>query len=244
MSKIRNQWLALAALIAGIFLLAALPLAAQEEETAPEMAMAEPAETEEQGFTFTVDPIAIGVMLEAQQSGLTVPGDLSVAGFDDIELAANLAPALTTVHVPVEEICTLAGDYLVARIEGRPARDRVALEARLHFDLFHRQRVVPLERLSWRRDVDRSGDGRDAIRPAGGRRPGQGGRREHVRHRPGGSEHHAGGEGDRETQHAWLRQVEDAPVTFPRAPGQHEPRLTVEPRAGAGHWSCLRTRSR
>jgi LacI family transcriptional regulator len=70
-------------------------------------------------------------MLEAQQSGLTVPGDLSVAGFDDIELAANIAPALTTIHVPVEEICTLAGDYLVARIEGRPARDHVALEARL-----------------------------------------------------------------------------------------------------------------
>src|SRR3546814_14005685 len=58
------------------------------------------------------DLLAIGVMLEAQQSGLSVPDDLSVAGFDDIELAANFAPALTTVHVPVEEICALAGDYL------------------------------------------------------------------------------------------------------------------------------------
>jgi LacI family transcriptional regulator len=77
------------------------------------------------------DLLAIGVMLEAQQSGLKVPGDLSVAGFDDIELAANLTPALTTIHVPVEEICTLAGDYLVARIEGRAARDHIALEARL-----------------------------------------------------------------------------------------------------------------
>src|SRR3546814_16547982 len=70
-------------------------------------------------------------MLEAQQSGLSVPDDLSVAGFDDIELAANFAPALTTVHVPVEEICALAGDYLVARIEGRPARDHLPLAARL-----------------------------------------------------------------------------------------------------------------
>lgn len=59
MSKIRNKWLALAALVAGIFLLAALPLAAQEE-AAPD---AEPAETtEEQAFTFTVDPIAFGLM--------------------------------------------------------------------------------------------------------------------------------------------------------------------------------------
>ncbi len=77
------------------------------------------------------DLLAIGVILEAQQSGLSVPGDVSVAGFDDIELAANIAPALTTVHVPVEDICTLAGDFLVARIEGRPARDHLSLEARL-----------------------------------------------------------------------------------------------------------------
>ncbi len=77
------------------------------------------------------DLLAIGVMLEAQQSGLSVPADLSVAGFDDIELAANISPALTTVHVPVEDICTQAGDYLVARIEGRPARDHISLEAKL-----------------------------------------------------------------------------------------------------------------
>lgn len=77
------------------------------------------------------DLLAIGVLLEAQQSGLTVPGDLSIAGFDDIELSANISPGLTTVHVPVAEICTLAGDYLVARIEDRPARDHVSLEAKL-----------------------------------------------------------------------------------------------------------------
>lgn len=77
------------------------------------------------------DLLAIGVMLEAQQSGLRVPADLSVAGFDDIELSANLAPALTTIHVPVEEICTLAGDYLVARIEGGQSRDHISLEAKL-----------------------------------------------------------------------------------------------------------------
>ncbi|MEQ8355329.1 MAG: substrate-binding domain-containing protein [Kiloniellaceae bacterium] len=77
------------------------------------------------------DLLAIGILLEAQQSGLQVPGDISVAGFDDIELSANISPALTTIHVPVEEICTLAGDYLVARIEGRAARDHVALEAKL-----------------------------------------------------------------------------------------------------------------
>ena len=49
----------------------------------------------------------------------------------DIELAANISPALTTIHVPVEDICSQAGDYLVARIEGRPARDHIDLEAKL-----------------------------------------------------------------------------------------------------------------
>ena len=65
MSKIRNPWLALAA---GAFLLAALPLAAQEEaataeeqEAATEEAATETA-AEEQGFTFTIDPISFGFM--------------------------------------------------------------------------------------------------------------------------------------------------------------------------------------
>jgi MtrB/PioB family decaheme-associated outer membrane protein len=78
MSKIRNQWLALAALVAGTFLLLALPLAAQTE-TAPATGEANPTEeqteeqtaeqtqeqtppAEDQGFTFTVDPISFGVM--------------------------------------------------------------------------------------------------------------------------------------------------------------------------------------
>jgi len=70
MSKIRNQWLALAALVAlvaGTFLLAA-PLAAQEE-TAPDATPAEPSEEQvqaepspDQAFSFTIDPIAFGVM--------------------------------------------------------------------------------------------------------------------------------------------------------------------------------------
>lgn len=67
MSKIRNPWLGLAAIAAGAFLLAALPLAAQEE-TPPDAATEEPAaeepaaETAAEGFTFTIDPISFGFM--------------------------------------------------------------------------------------------------------------------------------------------------------------------------------------
>lgn len=45
------------------------------------------------------DNLAIGVMNAAVSLGCTVPGDLSVIGFDDIDLAREVSPALTTVHV-------------------------------------------------------------------------------------------------------------------------------------------------
>jgi len=44
------------------------------------------------------DRLAIGVMTAARATGLSVPGDVSVMGFDDITAAAHARPALTTVH--------------------------------------------------------------------------------------------------------------------------------------------------
>jgi len=47
----------------------------------------------------TNDDTAIGVMHAAHDMGLKVPDDLSIVGFDDIDLASEIHPALTTVHV-------------------------------------------------------------------------------------------------------------------------------------------------
>lgn len=47
----------------------------------------------------TNDDTAIGVMHAARDMGLRVPNDLSIVGFDDIDLAGEIRPALTTVHV-------------------------------------------------------------------------------------------------------------------------------------------------
>lgn len=50
------------------------------------------------------DIMAVGALLELRERGLRVPQDISVAGFDDIELAKFSFPALTTVHIPRDQI--------------------------------------------------------------------------------------------------------------------------------------------
>lgn len=50
------------------------------------------------------DVMAIGVLAYLRRTGLRVPEDISVCGFDDIPVAADLQPALTTVTVPMLEI--------------------------------------------------------------------------------------------------------------------------------------------
>ena len=50
------------------------------------------------------DLMAIGAMAAIRDRGLTVPGDVAVAGFDDIPQAADSGPSLTTVRVPMETL--------------------------------------------------------------------------------------------------------------------------------------------
>lgn len=50
------------------------------------------------------DMVAAGVLAVCREQGVRVPEDLSVVGFDDIPLASDLTPALTTVHVPHEQL--------------------------------------------------------------------------------------------------------------------------------------------
>ncbi|HVR31334.1 MAG TPA: LacI family DNA-binding transcriptional regulator [Acidimicrobiia bacterium] len=50
------------------------------------------------------DLMAAGTIRRLAQMGLSVPGDMSVMGFDDIPMAADFHPGLTTIRVPMEEI--------------------------------------------------------------------------------------------------------------------------------------------
>jgi DNA-binding LacI/PurR family transcriptional regulator len=65
------------------------------------------------------DQMAIGALNAAISVGLAVPGDVALVGVDDIDAAALVRPALTTVHVPAEEIGRAAGELLARRLADR-----------------------------------------------------------------------------------------------------------------------------
>ncbi|MBL8359084.1 MAG: LacI family DNA-binding transcriptional regulator [Rubrivivax sp.] len=65
------------------------------------------------------DVLAFGALFEAQRLGLQVPRDLSIVGFDDLELASHVQPALTTVHVPAETMWRRAAEHVLALLDGR-----------------------------------------------------------------------------------------------------------------------------
>ncbi|MGJ7570644.1 LacI family DNA-binding transcriptional regulator [Variovorax sp. RB2P76] len=65
------------------------------------------------------DLMAIGALRAAHESGVRVPDELSIVGFDDIELSAYMSPPLTTVAQPKERIGALAVDMLLERVSGK-----------------------------------------------------------------------------------------------------------------------------
>ena len=66
------------------------------------------------------DTLAHGVLIEAQARGLSVPGDLAIVGFADLDFAAHTFPPLSTVRIDRPAIGRRAAEALLGRIEGRP----------------------------------------------------------------------------------------------------------------------------
>ncbi|MFV3075570.1 LacI family DNA-binding transcriptional regulator [Niveispirillum fermenti] len=78
------------------------------------------------------DLIAIGAIRHLQARGLSVPGDVSVIGFDDIPWAPLHNPPLSTIDMPVEEMAVEAVDILLNRIAQRgETRRRVVFNVAL-----------------------------------------------------------------------------------------------------------------
>jgi LacI family transcriptional regulator len=86
------------------------------------------------------DKVAVGALAAAAQRGLRVPQDLSVVGFDDIDLAQATRPLLTTVRQPLAEMGRLAVSLLVRLME----RQRLdALHVELATELVVRDSTGP-----------------------------------------------------------------------------------------------------
>ncbi|WP_211293701.1 LacI family DNA-binding transcriptional regulator [Lentzea kentuckyensis] len=64
------------------------------------------------------DKVAVGTLQAARERGLRVPEDLSVAGFDDIDLAEVTDPRLTTVRQPLQEMGRIAVTQLMRVLDG------------------------------------------------------------------------------------------------------------------------------
>ncbi|MFT4700663.1 MAG: LacI family transcriptional regulator [Yoonia sp.] len=79
------------------------------------------------------DVLGVGALQRARQMGIRVPEDVSIVGFDDIELAQITYPALTTVHVPHREMGRRAALALVGLIQDSTAIETVELHATLVF---------------------------------------------------------------------------------------------------------------
>lgn len=70
------------------------------------------------------DDMAAGALAVAHEKGLDVPGDVSIVGFDDSDLARALWPPLTTVHQPMRELAYQAAGLL---IRDDPSEERVTI---------------------------------------------------------------------------------------------------------------------
>ena len=88
------------------------------------------------------DLTAIGMMREIRAAGLHVPGDISVLGFDDIEISNFLQPPLTTIRVPRAEIGVSAFNALYA---ANRRRGNAGTEHRISTELVIRESTGPVK---------------------------------------------------------------------------------------------------
>ncbi|MET8473495.1 LacI family DNA-binding transcriptional regulator [Streptomyces sp. NPDC006422] len=70
------------------------------------------------GIICASDPLALGAVRAARRAGLSVPGDISVVGYDDSAFMNCTEPPLTTVRQPIEAMGRAAVELLVAQIQG------------------------------------------------------------------------------------------------------------------------------
>lgn len=78
------------------------------------------------------DDMATGVLRVAHRMGIKIPDELSVAGFDDIPLAQQIYPALTTIRQPVRKMAEAAAELITAKLRSQLLEDKpIVVDAEL-----------------------------------------------------------------------------------------------------------------
>ncbi|WP_046179532.1 LacI family DNA-binding transcriptional regulator [Domibacillus tundrae] len=67
------------------------------------------------------DEIAAGMIAEANEQGIDIPGDIAIIGFDDQPLAELISPKLTTVRQPVDQMGEKAAEVIINRLHDENA---------------------------------------------------------------------------------------------------------------------------
>lgn len=105
-----------------------------EESDVPATALLSAADRPSAVFAFN-DETALAVMAAAYRLGLSIPRNLSVAGFDDGEIARQAWPPLTTVRQPIQAMAAGATEMIIAQADANVRRIE---HRRLDFDLVFR----------------------------------------------------------------------------------------------------------
>lgn len=85
------------------------------------------------------EPFAYGAIFESRRLGIAIPDDVSITGFDDMWLASQTSPTLTTVRTPRRRMGELAARYLLSVLAGA----EVSVPASLDVELIVRQSTGP-----------------------------------------------------------------------------------------------------
>lgn len=77
------------------------------------------------------DVLGFGAILEAGRIGISIPEQVSIIGFDDLDLCRHLKPSLSTIQIPTKEMWTRAADSLLSRLKGMSVPKAIEVDINL-----------------------------------------------------------------------------------------------------------------
>lgn len=77
------------------------------------------------------DVLALGALVECRARRIGVPGEVSIVGFDNLELSMHSNPPLTTIDVPAEKMGLVAADHILGSLNGEPVSMHNPIEVEL-----------------------------------------------------------------------------------------------------------------